>query len=221
MTYTIQNGQLIGTKQHPVAFIASPNFNARPNSPPPNSKNKDGDDSNRSKIRAIIIHNISLPPNPTGDERLFGQTDGNGQSFITALFLNQLDPAAHPYFAAIANLTVSAHLLIDRNGGATQYVNFADRAWHAGQSVYLGVKQCNDFTIGIELEGADGVAYTDAQYTALAAIVFALNHAYPKTRRHLAGHSDIARGRKTDPSASFDWQRFRAELSALHASNTS
>jgi len=169
-------------------WLASPNFNERP-------KNSD--------IQAIVIHNISLPP----DE--FGAVDKSGLHYVKALFLNQLDWNAHPYFLTIKGAEVSAHLFIERGGQLTQFVNFNDRAWHAGRSSYLGRAECNDFSIGIELEGSDFVPFTDIQYEVLASVIAAIYEAYPKTRRHLTGHSDIAPIRKTDPGEYFDWQKLR------------
>lgn len=176
-----------------ATWLASPNFNKRPN-----------DDD----IQAIVIHNISLPP----DE--FGLSDDNGLHYVKALFLNQLDWDAHPYFLTIKDAEVSSHLFIERGGQVTQFVNFNDRAWHAGRSSYLGRAECNDFSIGIELEGSDFVPFTDIQYEVLADIIAAIYEAYPKTRRHLTGHSDIAPVRKTDPGEYFEWQKLRGLVAA-------
>lgn len=149
----------------------------------------------------IVVHNISLPP---------GQFGGNA---IDDLFLNRIDAVAHPSFAELQGLTVSAHLLIRRDGSVTQYVPFGKRAWHAGRSHYQGRERCNDFSIGIELEGSDYVEFEAAQYEALAGVITALLHAYPTlSSRHITGHSDIAPGRKTDPGPYFDWSRLRAAL---------
>lgn len=149
----------------------------------------------------IVIHGISLPPGEFGGP------------WIDALFMNQLDPAAHPYFAAIAELRVSAHVLIRRDGELVQYVPFQRRAWHAGASIYADRPRCNDFSIGIELEGADLTPYDDRQYPVLAAVIRALWAAYPTiTPDRLAGHADIAPGRKTDPGPAFDWARLRSGL---------
>ena len=127
---------------------------------------------------------------------------------------------AHPYFATIADRQVSAHLLIDRHGRITQYVPFQERAWHAGPSSYEGRTACNDFSIGIELEGTDSTPYEDAQYVALARVVCALCEAYPDLKpTRLAAHSDIAPGRKTDPGPSFDWPRLKT-LIALEQSSS-
>lgn len=147
-------------------------------------------------ISLLVIHCISLPPGEFGND------------YIDRLFCNQLNPDDHPYFKEIYQLEVSAHLLIKRDGSCVQYVPFDKRAWHAGKSEYEGRERCNDFSIGIELEGAEFAAYTDQQYVQLAKVIRALLDAYPKlSAQRLAGHSDIAPGRKTDPGASFDWQR--------------
>jgi AmpD protein len=146
-------------------------------------------------ITLIVIHNISLPPGRFGGPH------------IAELFTNRLDPAAHPYFATVAPLRVSAHFLIGREGALTQFVTCAKRAWHAGASHWRGRDNCNDFSIGIELEGSDDVAYEAAQYAVLARLTRALVRRYPVV--DLAGHSDIASGRKTDPGPSFDWAQYR------------
>ncbi|GAA0680814.1 1,6-anhydro-N-acetylmuramyl-L-alanine amidase AmpD [Marinobacterium maritimum] len=161
--------------------LASPNCNERP----------------EGEISLLVIHNISLPP---------GQFGGG---HIAELFTNRLDPNGHPFFKEIEGLEVSAHLLIERDGQMTQFVPFDRRAWHAGKSCFQGREACNDFSIGIELEGTDEVPYTDAQYQALVAVTQALLQAYPGlTRDRITGHSDIAPGRKTDPGPAFDWARF-------------
>lgn len=152
-------------------------------------------------IDLLVIHGISLPPGEFGG------------AYIDALFSNALDPAAHPYFSQIAALRVSAHALIRRDGSVTQYVPFHLRAWHAGVSSFEGRPSCNDFSIGIELEGSDEVAYTDAQYQSLVSLARSLMRAYPAiTAEHIKGHSDIAPGRKTDPGSAFDWLYFRSLL---------
>lgn len=149
----------------------------------------------------IVVHNISLPP------REFGGP------WIDALFTNRLDAQAHPYFADIAGLEVSAHALIRRDGEIVQYVPFHHRAWHAGSSTYCGRERCNDFSIGIELEGADDIPYEDVQYARLSALIEALLAAYPTlSRERIAGHCDIAPERKTDPGPAFDWARLRDAL---------
>jgi AmpD protein len=147
-----------------------------------------------SELGLIVVHGISLPP---------GQF-GNG--WIDRFFCNALPPAADPYFATIHTLTVSAHVLIARDGELTQYVPFTRRAWHAGQSSYCGRAACNDFSVGIELEGTDELPYTGPQYVALATLIATLRRAYPSLRAaDVVGHSDIAPGRKTDPGPAFDW----------------
>jgi len=154
------------------------------------------DRSDPEDISLLVIHCISLPPGEFGNH------------YIDQLFCNQLDPDEHPYFKDVYQLKVSAHLLIKRDGSCVQYVPFNKRAWHAGKSAYEGREQCNDFSIGIELEGTELVDYTDQQYVQLAEVVHVLLAAYPKlSTRRIIGHNDIAPGRKTDPGASFDWQR--------------
>lgn len=180
---TIKNG-ILSTAE----FLPSPNFGKRPET---------------ADIRLIVIHNISLPPSE------FEKKDKYGVHYVKAFFQNQLNPADHPYFATIADLQVSSHLFIERNGAVTQFVNFDDRAWHTGKSSYLGEENCNDFSIGIELEGDDYSEFDDRQYQALADVIRAIYQTYPKTVNHLAGHSDIARGRKSDPGLEFDWQKLR------------
>ena len=162
--------------------VASPNCDDRPPGVEP---------------ELIVLHGISLPP---------GQFGGDA---IDRLFTNTLPPAAHPYFEQVAGLRVSSHLLIRRDGELVQYVPLHRRAWHAGESCYCGRNTCNDFSIGIELEGTDDVPYADAEYERLAQLIPALIAAYPSLhRRRIVGHCDVAPGRKTDPGPSFDWQRF-------------
>lgn len=152
----------------------------------------------------LVIHSISLPP---------GQFGGG---HVPQLFCNSLDPAGHPYFAEIAGLQVSAHLLIERDGTLVQFVPFDQRAWHAGVSAYDGREACNDFSIGIELEGADDIAYSQLQYRQLSRVIGALLHAYPSlSQEHIVGHCDIAPGRKTDPGAAFDWAHLRQLLASM------
>jgi AmpD protein len=166
--------------------IPSPNFDDRP----------DAED-----ISLIVIHCISLPPGEFG------------HSYVDQLFCNRLDPAAHPYFEAIHQLKVSAHLLIKRGGEITQYVPFDKRAWHAGVSSYQGRERCNEFSVGIELEGTEDTPYTEAQYRQLATVIRALLKTYPKlSTQRIAGHSEIAPGRKTDPGKAFDWEKLRQLL---------
>jgi AmpD protein len=151
----------------------------------------------------IVVHGISLPAGEFGGP------------WIDRLFAGDLPPDAHPSFSETAALRVSAHAVIRRNGTITQYVPFGMRAWHAGHSQYQGRSGCNDFSIGIELEGTDETPYTDAQYESLAALVRALLSAYPTlSAERIAGHSDIAPGRKTDPGPAFDWARCRRLLAA-------
>lgn len=149
----------------------------------------------------IVIHGISLPPGEFGGP------------WIDALFTNTLDPAAHPYFQEIHQLRVSSHLLIRRDGELVQYVPLHRRAWHAGVSSHCGRERCNDFSIGIELEGTDELPYTPVQYQMLGTVIAALRAAYPALAAgQIAGHSDIAPGRKTDPGPCFDWPRLYALL---------
>jgi AmpD protein len=178
-------GLLIGIRQ-----VLSPHFDTRPTNVLPD---------------LIVVHGISLPP------REFGGP------WIDRLFTGNLPPDAHPYFreAAAPGRRVSAHALIRRDGQVIQYVPFDSRAWHAGQSEYQGRKSCNDFSIGIELEGTDDIPYTDQQYDQLASVVRALLATYPTlSTQHITGHSDIAPVRKTDPGPVFDWQRFRSLLNS-------
>lgn len=169
-----------------ASFILSPNHDPRPEP---------------ADISGIVLHNISLPP---------GQFNGD---WITDLFLNRLDPAAHPYFAEIASLRVSAHLLIRRSGQLIQFVPFHLRAWHAGESCWNGRQRCNDFTIGIELEGDDHSAFEAAQYQSLVNVIKALCLAYPTlSKTAITGHEHIAPGRKTDPGPFFDWAALYAAL---------
>lgn len=144
-------------------------------------------------IELVVIHNISLPP---------GEFGGNG---VIELFTNQLDPAAHPYYATIHQLKVSAHFFIRRDGELIQFVPCSQRAWHAGVSNWQGRERCNDFSIGIELEGDDATPFTEAQYATLNHLLPPLRQTYPI--KGIAGHSDIAPGRKTDPGPCFDWSR--------------
>jgi len=166
----------------PARQVASPNHDERPPGTEPT---------------LLVIHGISLPPG------VFGGPE------IEALFTNSLDWDAHPYFDRIRGLEVSAHALIRRDGELLQFVPFNRRAWHCGPSAFRGRSRCNDFSIGIELEGEDETPYDDRQYSVLARVVAALGRAYPSiSYRELAAHSDIAPGRKTDPGPAFDWLRF-------------
>jgi len=160
-----------------------------------------------SDISLIVIHNISLPPNEFG---------GKG---IDQLFTNTLDKHAHPFYAEIHSLRVSSHLLIRRDGEVVQYVPFHKRAWHAGESQFLGRSVCNDFSIGIEMEGTDCVPFTEKQYASLEMVLQELLDSYPSlSAAAITGHEHIAPGRKTDPGPYFDWQRlsqtFNVELPA-------
>lgn len=164
----------------------SPNFNLR---------------TDKGDISLLIIHNISLPPGEFGG------------GFVQQFFQNKLQREAHPYFETIAELKVSAHLFIERDGKVTQFVPFDARAWHAGNSSFAGVADCNNYSIGIELEGADDIPYSDAQYQELQKVSRQLLLTYPKlTPERITGHSDVAPGRKTDPGPAFDWQRYRTSL---------
>ena len=170
-----------------VRWCPSPNFGPRP----------DG-----SSISLLVVHNISLPPEQFGGPH------------IETFFCNCLDTAVHPYFETIAELKVSAHALIRRDGSVIQFVSCLDRAWHAGRSSFQGKEECNDYSIGIELEGADEVPYTEEQYRALARLARLVITAWPEvTPDRIAGHSDIAPGRKTDPGPAFAWSRFQTLLS--------
>lgn len=154
-----------------------------------------------TQVELVVVHGISLPPGEFGGP------------WIEALFTNTLDPAAHPYFRELQGLRVSAHLLVRRSGEIVQYVPFQRRAWHAGLSSFQGRTRCNDFSIGIELEGTDTVPYTDAQYHYLAQVLAALMQAYPAIARgRIVGHCEVAPGRKTDPGAAFDWGRLHGLL---------
>jgi len=159
-------------------FIESPNCDERPVP---------------ASITLAVVHGISLPP---------GEFGGPG---IVELFTNRLDPIAHPYYASIADLRVSAHFVIRRTGELLQFVPCTKRAWHAGTSIWQDREQCNDFSLGLELEGTDTTPYSAIQYRMLARLLKALYRRYPF--RHVVGHSDIAPGRKTDPGPAFDWER--------------
>jgi AmpD protein len=151
----------------------------------------------------LVVHGITLPPGEFGGP------------WIDRLFTGTLPSDAHPFFRELEGLRASAHVLIRRDGQLVQYVPFGARAWHAGQSEYRGRSGCNDFSIGVELEGTDDAPYADAQYDALASLTTTLLSAYPSlSAEAIVGHCDIAPGRKTDPGPSFDWTRFRALLAA-------
>lgn len=163
--------------------VASPNFGARPAD---------------TQISLIVIHSISLPPGQFGGDE------------VQQLFTNTLDWDAHPYFEQIRNTQVSAHFYIRRNGELWQFVSCDDRAWHAGQSSYLGNDNCNDYSVGIELEGLEGDSFEAAQYESLTSVCAALQQNYPIT--HMTGHEHVAPGRKADPGAQFDWPLVRKAL---------
>lgn len=167
----------------PAHFISSPNFDTRPEDTRP---------------CLIVIHNISLPPNTYG---------GNG---IIELFTNRLDATAHPYYETIKDLLVSSHFLIRRDGELLQFVPCTQRAWHAGVSNWRGRERCNDFSLGIELEGSDFEPFTEAQYATLLVLTETLRNTYPI--EDIVGHNDIAPGRKTDPGPYFDWSRLSRAL---------
>lgn len=164
----------------------SPNFDARPDP---------------QDISLLVIHNISLPPNEFGGDA------------VEAFFQNRLDCTQHPYFAQIADLRVSAHLFIRRDGHAQQFVALNQRAWHAGVSCYAGRERCNDFSVGIELEGSDDQAFTQLQYACLVELTRQIQVLFPViTKDRIVGHSDIAPGRKTDPGPFFRWSDYLGEL---------
>ena len=175
-----------GGRAHPARWIPSPNHDPRPEG---------------AALSLIVVHGISLPP---------GSFGGDG---IVDLFTNRLDPTAHPFYETLAGLRVSAHFCIRRAGELIQFVGCGDRAWHAGVSSWRGRGGCNDFSIGVELEGTDDTPYTAAQYRRLASLAKALARRYPGLAE-LAGHADIAPGRKTDPGPAFDWARLSALLGA-------
>lgn len=167
-------------------YVASPNYGERPRG---------------SKVELVVVHNISLPPGEFGG------------SYVTDLFTNSLDPLEHPYFEEIAHLRVSAHFLIRRDGDVVQFVSTQDMAWHAGVSQWRSREKCNEFSIGIELEGTDTHLYTQEQYARLEEIIRKCRAVHPDIEEDaIVGHSDISPGRKTDPGESFDWQELQARL---------
>ena len=163
-------------------IVASPNFNQRPSG---------------TAISLLVIHNISLPPGQYGGDH------------IEHFFTNQLDCTLDPFYKEIEGVAVSSHLFIKRTGEIIQFVPFTNRAWHAGRSVFESCEECNDYSIGIELEGTDDDPYTEAQYQSLTSITQSLMLEYPELNKdHIVGHSDISPGRKTDPGESFDWKKY-------------
>ena len=171
-----------------IKQVRSPHFNARPN----------------HEISLLVIHNISLPPKVFGGE------------FVESFFLGVLNKEEHPYFSTIGDMKVSSHFLIKRTGKVIQFVSCLDRAWHAGVSSFWGRKACNDFSIGIELEGSDDVMYTTEQYESLSYLSVALMRSYPLiTKDRIIGHCHIAPTRKTDPGTSFCWELFMKRIIEL------
>lgn len=169
-----------------VHYVPSPNFNQRPAD---------------TLIDLLVIHNISLPP------------DQFGGNYVEQLFTNTLDPSEYPCFIELAELRVSAHILIDRLGKITQFVPFYQRAWHAGESSFEGRSNCNDYSIGIELEGSDQLAYTPIQYDRLIDLTRALLTVYPNIKeQRIVGHCDVAPKRKTDPGQAFDWSYYLSQI---------
>ena len=166
-----------------VRYVASPNCDERPPG---------------CEITLLVVHSISLPPGEYGGDA------------IERLFTNRLDPGAHPYFREVAPLKLSAHFLVRRDGEVVQFVPVQRRAWHAGASSWRGRSACNDFSIGVELEGSDDAPFEDAQYRSLSILISSLRCALPL--RDLAAHSDVAPGRKSDPGAQFDWARVLSDL---------
>ena len=155
----------------------------------------------KTPVELVVIHSISLPPGEYGGD------------YIEAFFQNKLDKNVHPYFEEIHTMQVSAHVLIKRNGTIIQFVPFHERAWHAGESNFQGRKCCNDFSIGIELEGTDTDSFEDVQYQKLATLTAELQQRYPEIINNITGHSDIAPERKKDPGTGFDWNKFNRILS--------
>lgn len=186
MKVDLNTGLLIPTQFPQISFSQSPNFNVRPP---------------QITIDLLVIHSISLPP---------GIYTGNS---VVDFFCNQLDFSAHPYYQNIQDLKVSAHLFIRRSGEIIQFVPFSERAWHAGKSCFQNRTNCNDFSIGIELEGTDFEVFTKNQYASLFLSTKAIRSAYPSiSAENIVGHQDIAPERKTDPGPYFDWQSYRASF---------
>lgn len=185
MTTSLQINVQTGLLE-PVLYRPSPNHDERPSGLP---------------IDMVVIHGISLPPGQFGTKA------------VEAFFCNQLDHAEDPYYAQITHLKVSAHLFIKRTGEIIQFVPFHKRAWHAGESYFQGRTRCNDFSIGIELEGTDDVPYDPRQYEQLSRVINLLTQAYPAiSAERIVGHVDIAPGRKTDPGPVFDWNYLKGTL---------
>ena len=176
--------------------LDSPNFGPRPEPPP--TAEKGGHTSGKAAVDLIVVHSISLPPGEYGGHQ------------VQQLFTNQLDWEQHPYFQSIRGLEVSAHFYIERNGELWQFVSCDQRAWHAGASSHQGRDNCNDFSVGIELEGLEGELFEAPQYETLAVLCAALGQAYGI--EHIAGHEHIAPGRKSDPGIGFDWTGFQRQL---------
>lgn len=176
--------------------LDSPNFGPRPE--PPQTAEKGGPTTKKAAVNLIVVHSISLPPGKYGGHQ------------VQQLFTNQLDWEQHPYFQSIRGLEVSAHFYIERNGELWQFVSCDQRAWHAGTSSHQGRDNCNDFSVGIELEGLEGDLFEALQYETLAVLCAALGQAYGI--EHIAGHEHIAPGRKSDPGIGFDWTAFQRQL---------
>jgi N-acetyl-anhydromuramoyl-L-alanine amidase len=176
-----------GGRMRGARYSPSPNCDARPRG---------------SRVTLLLVHSISLPPGKYGGDA------------VERLFTNRLDPRAHPYFRDISHLRVSAHFFVRRNGALQQFVPVQRRAWHAGASRWRGRERCNDCSVGVELEGLEGSAFTDAQYKCLARLARALAAALPL--RACAAHSDVAPGRKRDPGARFRWDRLLRALAGRH-----
>ena len=180
-------------KDHKIedkAFLESPNFNERPEN---------------TKISLIVIHSISLPPNVYGN------------NYVEDFFCNKLNPGNDDYLNTIKGMKVSSHVFVKRTGEIIQFVPFDKRAWHAGKSSFDNIKNCNDYSIGIELEGCDDISFEDIQYEKLAYIIKAILDNYKKTsKERIVSHSDIAPGRKSDPGPLFDWKRLKRTVSYTH-----
>jgi AmpD protein len=186
----IENGWLDSSQNNNikhVQHIKSPNYNQRPEN---------------CEISLIVIHNICLPPE---------QFQNSEFGYINQFFTNCLEPHIHPYFETIHNIEVSSHFLIERQGNIIQYVSTNDRAWHAGKSSFNGIENCNDYSIGIELEGSDNTEFTQNQYDTLINLIKAIKNQYPSIK-HITGHSNIAPERKTDPGLYFYWENLKDKI---------